>query len=228
MTDGKILNFDAVKSAQLFGSYSDALLTFALNPGDLVLVDARDLTLASGLADLCCGLGAVESGQVHFMERDWARQSREQADALRGRIGRVLATPAWLPFLDATENILLGQAYHTRRTLAELRAEATGLAREFGLPGLPVGPIGQMNPDDLARAGFVRALLGNPRLILLESPIQGYYTDLLPVLLNRLADLRESGSAAIWLTRSRLVWDNRAFPATQRWRLDYAGLAALG
>lgn len=228
MTDDRILNFDAVKSAQLFGSHSDALLTFALNPGDLALVDARDVTLASGFADLCCGLGSVESGNIYFMERDWAEQSREQTDALRGLIGRVLAAPAWLPFLDAAENILLGQSYHTRRTLPELRDEATGLAREFGLPGLPIGPIGQLTPDDLARAGFVRAFLGKPRLVLLESPIQGYYTDLIPVLLNRLADLRHSGSAAIWLTRSRLIWDNRAFPATQRWRLDYAGLAALG
>lgn len=228
MAGGVILNFDAVKSSQLFGSYSDALLTFTLSPGDLVLVDARDLTLASGLADLCCGLGSVEAGTIHFLERDWALQSREQADALRGRIGRVLAAPAWLPFLDATENILLGQTYHTRRALPDLRAEATALAREFGLPGLPVGPIGQLTPDDLARAGFVRAFLGSPRLVLLESPIQGYYTDLMPVLLNRLADLRDSGAAAVWLTRSRLVWDNRAFPATQRWRLDYAGLAALG
>ena len=41
-------------------------------------------------------------------------------------------------------------------------------------------------------------------------------------------DLSFSDAAAVWLTRSRLVWDNRAFPATQRWRLDYAGLAALG
>ncbi|MNC98143.1 hypothetical protein D3C83_160130 [compost metagenome] len=55
--------------------------------------------------------------------------------------------------------------------------------------------------------------------------MRGLYQDMVPALLNRIAEVRDRGGAAIWLTRSRLVWDNPAFPATHRLRLDHVGLA---
>jgi len=70
--------------------------------------------------------------------------------------------------------------------------------------------------SDRTRAGYVRAFLGQPRLVILESPVQGLYQDMVPALLNRVAEICDQGGAAIWLTRSRLVWDNPSFPATRR------------
>ena len=46
-------------------------------------------------------------------------------------------------------------------------------------------------------------------------------------LLNQLLDVRDRGGAAIWLTRSRMIWDNPLFPATHRLRLDHQGLSAM-
>lgn len=222
-----VISFTGVAAPQVFGSQIRGGIDFALAPGELALINARDLTLVAGLGDLCCGLQEIETGTVRFLDQDWALQPRDRADALRGRIGRVLARPAWLGFLDAAENILLGSLYHTRRDRDDLRAEATDLARHFGLPGLPVGPIAALTPEDTTRAGLVRAFLGSPRLVILESPVQGYFSAIVPALLNRLAALRDAGGAAIWLTRSRLVWDNRALPADHRWRLDHTGLVRM-
>ena len=36
------------------------------------------------------------------------------------------------------------------------------------------------------RVGFVRAFVGEPKLVILESPVQGLYQDMVPALLNRL------------------------------------------
>jgi len=130
--------------------------------------------------------------------------------------------------MDAAENILLGPLYHTRRAAEALRTEAAELARHFGMPGLPTGAIAALSADDLARAGLVRAFLGSPRLLILESPVQGVFTAIIPALLNRLAILRDAGGAALWLTRSRLVWENRTLPASHRWRLDHNGLTRIG
>jgi len=223
-----ILTLAGVTAKYLFGAPNSTSIDFELEPGELALVNARDLGLVSGLGDLCCGLHEVDAGAVRFLDQDWVGQPRDRADALRGHIGRVLARPAWLDFLDAAENVLLGCLYHTRRDADTLRMEAIELARHFGLPGLPTGPISALSPDDLARAGLVRAFLGNPKLVILESPVQGSFSAIIPALLNRLAMLRDAGGAALWITRSRLVWGNRTLPASHRWRLDHSGLARIG
>lgn len=221
---GPILRLSHVRSVELFGRIVGKL-DLVLEAGDLALVDARDAALAAAFADLCCGLHHPAEGEVRFLLRDWSRQPPETADALRGLIGRVMSDPGWLRFLDASTNILLRQIHHTRGDLDALYAEAAEIAVHFGLPGLPSGPIAHLSPADLTRAGYVRAFIGQPKLVILESPVQGLYHDLVPALLNRLAEVRDRGGAAIWLTRSRLVWDNASFPATHRLRLDHLGLA---
>src|SRR5262249_21579977 len=160
----------------------------------------------AGFADLCCGLRIPDEGVVKFLGHDWSSQPNETADALRGLIGRVLADPGWLPFLDATANILLPQLHHTRQTMDALLARAADLADEFGLPGVPAGAIARQAPGDLVRAGYVRAFLGRPKLVVLESPTQGQFGDMVSPLLRRIAEIQDRGGAAIWLTRSRLIW----------------------
>jgi phospholipid/cholesterol/gamma-HCH transport system ATP-binding protein len=221
-----ILALSTVRCSDLL-SGSAAALDLRLEPGDLALIDARDLTLAAGFADLCCGLRRPAAGEVRFLGRDWSQQPAEMADALRGLIGRVMSDPGWLRFLDASTNVLLQQVHHTRADLDILREDAARLATHFGLPGLPNGAMAELSPGDLVRLGFVRAFVGEPRLVILESPVQGVYQDMVPALLNRLWEVRDRGGAAIWLTRSRMIWDNPMFPATHRLRLDHLGLSAL-
>jgi phospholipid/cholesterol/gamma-HCH transport system ATP-binding protein len=218
-----VLDVSDVRSAEPVGRTAGAL-NLVLQPGDLALVDARDPMLASEFADLCCGLIAPAQGQVRFLQRNWAQQPTELADALRGLIGRVLSKPGWLDFLDAGTNILLQQLHHTRTAVPVVREQAARLARSFGLPGLPTGPMAALSPGDLMRAGFVRAFLGEPKLVILESPVQGHHEDMVPALLNEISGVRDRGGAAIWLTRSRMIWDNPVFPATHRLRLDHHGL----
>ena len=220
-----ILHLSKVRGAELLGRSARAL-ELNLESGDLALIDARDPVLATGFADLCCGLQRPIEGEVRFLQRNWARQTLEMADALRGLIGRVMATQGWLPFLDAGTNIMLQQLHHTRARFEVLREEAACLARQFGLPGLPTASIDDLSAGDLLRAGFVRAFLGAPKLVILESPVQGLHRDLVPALINQLSEVGDRGGAAIWLTRSRLVWDSSIFPATHRLRLDHLGLVS--
>ena len=224
---GAILGLHGVRSSKPFGAAIGAI-DLALEPGDLALIDARDATLAGALADLCCGLITPVDGEVRFLQRDWTRQPRQVADALRGLIGRVFANPGWLGFLDAETNILFQQLHHTRSNIDVLREEAIRLAIHFGLPGLPGGPIARFSRLDLVRAGLVRAFLGSPRLVILESPVQGEHLDVVAPLINKIAEVRDRGGAAMWLTRSRMVWENARFPATIRMRMDHQGLAVLG
>lgn len=221
---GTILDLDAARSRELVGTAADAVLNLQVRPGDFVLIDARDPDLGRSFADLCSGLIAPDAGRITFMGQVWQSLPHDYANALRGRIGRIFAGNSWIHYLDAATNIMLPQLHHTRRDPTQLRAEATDLCRHFGLPGLPIGPISTLSAADLVRAGFVRAILGEPMLLLLESPVQGLYTDAIPMLLNCIAEARDRGAAAIWMSRSKLVWGDRSFPVTQRLRLGYHGL----
>jgi phospholipid/cholesterol/gamma-HCH transport system ATP-binding protein len=197
-----------------------------LMAGELALVDARHAARPAWLADLCCGLVPLAAGTARFLGRDWSAVPPAYADALRGRIGRVFSAGSWIGFMDVSTNILLPQLHHTRDDPNELRDRATALCCAFGLPGLPLVRPGQLAASDLARAACVRAFLGNPLLVVLESPVQGRFTNLMPLLLNALAAARDGGAAAVWFTRSDLVWRDPSIAATMRLRLGERGLVS--
>src|SRR4051794_17476711 len=106
----------------------------------------------------------------------------------------------------------------------ELRQEAQGLAREFGLPGLPLGRVDTLAVTDLGRAGLVRAFLGEPLLVLLEDPTRGLLAPTIPAVLNRVAMTRDRGAAVVWLARNGFARINPSFPADQWLQLGSEGL----
>ena len=198
--------------------------TLQLFPGELALVDANDPQRAAWFADLCCGLVRLAEGTVTFLGRDWTAMTRDHAAALRGRIGRVFGNGGWIDFVDTTTNVLLPQLHHTRRDGRDVREEAAKLACNFGLPGLPMGHPRELSAKDLARAACIRAFLGEPTLLLLESPLQGRFGDLMEPLLEALISARQNGAAAIWLSSNDQVWRDRSILASHRLRLRDYGL----
>jgi phospholipid/cholesterol/gamma-HCH transport system ATP-binding protein len=203
---------------------SRAQISLQLMAGEFALVQCRDFSIASSFVDFCCGLLPLQEGTVRFLGREWSRFSLLQAEALRGRIGRVFHVGGWIDFLDAETNILLPQLHHTRRPLSELRAAAAALAHEFGLPGLPTGRPSTLSAADLARAACIRAFLGEPLMVVLENPVRGQYSDLAAPLLNSILSACNRGAAVLWLTPGDVVWSDRSAPATSRLRLSEQGL----
>ncbi len=192
-----------------------------------MLIDVRNQLQATDFADLCCGLLPLRSGSVRFLGKDWSDTPHEQAAAMRGRIGRVYGSDSWISFLGTDINILLPQLHHTRRPEPALREVASELSHKFGLPGLPVMRPDGMASTDLLRAACVRAFMGAPRLLLLDSPVFEQASDLVPALLNELMETRDRQAASIWLTRSDAMWNSRSFPATMHLRLAERGLVSV-
>ncbi|MBR0668363.1 organic solvent ABC transporter ATP-binding protein [Roseomonas hellenica] len=198
-----------------------------LGAGEFALVLAPDPARAALFADLAGGTVAAASGRVLFLGQDWARVPHDVADALRGRIGRVFHEGGWVPHLSMATNVLLPLLHHTRAPEGEARDRAADLARAFGLPGLPLGWPHASPSGDRARAACVRAFLGEPSLLILESPLmEGRVPDLMARLRDAIAAARSRGAACLWLTASALVWDDPGLPATERLRLTDFGLRA--
>ena len=222
------MELSAARPRHEAGDAPVAAVDLCLLSGEFALVDSRHSGQVAWLADLCSGLLPLAAGSVRFLGRDWSAMPWDYAAALRGRIGRVFRSGGWIGSVDVATNILLPQLHHTRDDPSGLRERAVALSCAFGLPGLPLVRPLELVASDLARAACVRAFFGDPELILLESPVQGRFITLIAPLLNALAAARDRGAAAIWFTRSDLVWNDLSFPATHRLRLGERGLVPVG
>lgn len=152
------------------------------------------------LGNVVCGIESPPAGAVGFRGADWRELSPTEAERHRARIGRVFEGAAWISNLDVDENVLLAQRHHTRRSDADLRAEAEALARLFGLSRLPTGRPAWTEPRDLQRAQWVRALLGTPILLLLEFPERRVTAEDLAAFARAVDERRAAGLGVLWVS----------------------------
>ncbi|CDG39904.1 MULTISPECIES: P-loop NTPase family protein [Asaia] len=198
-----------------------------LMPGDCMLIACRDSERTTRFADLCAGMAPLVSGQVLCQGLDWEALAEPRAWALRGRIGRVMQQGAWIDLFGTDLNILLQQLHHTRTPTEELIDEAIALSRRFGLPGLPTLTPGRLSVADRAKAACVRAFLGEPKLLLLEDPVELETADMMTAFLAELTAARERGCGVIWFSREPDLWRGYHAEGTQRYRLLDEGLLPM-
>jgi phospholipid/cholesterol/gamma-HCH transport system ATP-binding protein len=190
-----------------------------LHSGDLVLVQPGDEQYEQLLVDVVCGLVRPKRGTVRFLGRAWPEIGSDQANALRGRIGHVLRRGAWVPHLTLLDNLMLPQLHHTRRPYAQIRTEAVRWAAWFGLAGLPTGRPNELPPAILRRAACIRAFLGAPSLIVVESWPEGFGDGLLAPLINAMRVVRDRNAAVLWFVEDADLYGDRSLPVTARLRL---------
>ena len=206
---------------------SNASFDLQLMPGECALIETSDMARTAAFADLCSGMTALRQGEAHFMGYDWAGLDRERAAALRGRIGRIHQKGAWISMLGTHVNIMLAQLHHTREPEPAITRSATELAQLLGLPGLPLARPDRLSEGDLLRAGCVRAFLGEPQLLLLESAISPDHAELTVPLLDLLSRALHRGAAAVCFTRDMPSWQAQCFPVTHSLHLTDDGLKPM-
>ncbi|MGD9078664.1 MAG: ATP-binding cassette domain-containing protein [Desulfobacterales bacterium] len=215
-----ILRFDESVFTDTTGNLAKSdEVSLSVGGGDLVLIRLARLEQTAAFADACAGIIKPRSGSVRFLGRNWQDLRPDQANALRGRIGRVFKTGNWINNLSLLDNMLLPQRHHTRRSTRQLCEEAGELADQFGLPGIPLGLPGDLTAAELQRAACVRAFMGRPLLILLEEPTSGIFLEIISALMDAVREARDRGAAVIWLTRKGLIWNDQTLPVTRRYRL---------
>jgi phospholipid/cholesterol/gamma-HCH transport system ATP-binding protein len=223
LSDGgskSVLQLDAVRLPWPDHHRAGVEVDVTLHASELVLIQPGDDQHERVLTDLACGLLPPTRGTVRFLGRAWSELPADQANAHRGRIGHLVRRGAWIPHLTLLDNILLPQLHHTRRPYAEIRAEAARLASWFGLPGLPTGLPAELPPTILQRAACVRAFLGAPALIIIESLTDDPGDGLLAPLINAMRVARDRDAAVLWFAQGARLYDDPSLPATRRLRLQ--------
>jgi phospholipid/cholesterol/gamma-HCH transport system ATP-binding protein len=180
-----------------------------LGSGQVICVRVPSHAWLGQLADAMCGLIEPESGTVRFAQQDWQEVSPDRVAVLRSAIGRVHAAANWISYLSVLENVILAPMHHSSRPRGYWIEQATDLAVQFGLPGLPLDRPDHLRDLDLRGAACVRAFLGSPRLIILEQPIDQETDPMFCPLINQIRLACGSGAAVVWLTTNQAIW-NRA------------------
>ena len=149
------------------------------------------------LVNVISGFYPPDSGTVKIA--DFASAGRAAPVVARLGVGRTFQTPRLLPDLSVLENVMLGAYTRERASLVELalrmpRAnrerrqimdDATGYLEFVGLAGKLFEPATELPHGQQRLVEVARALLGRPRLLLLDEPAAG----LSLTELDRLADL---------------------------------------
>jgi phospholipid/cholesterol/gamma-HCH transport system ATP-binding protein len=123
--------------------------------------------------------------------------------------------------------ILLAPLYHSDRSRDEVVAEATGLARLFGLPGLPADRRETTSRRVLVRAGCVRGFLGSPDLVLMQDRLLDHAPELAAPLAQAISASCARGAAVLWITSSMASPASRFVEADHAYRLADTGLARM-
>ena len=164
-------------------------VSLAAHPGEFIALLGPNGAGKSTLFQLLSGLFTADSGRIEVMGHD---MSRDPVPAL-ARLGIVFQQPTLDLELSVTANLLFHAGLHGMpRAIAQARIEEE-LAR-LGLAERAHDKTAQLSGGNRRRVELARALLHEPRVLLMDEPTVGLdpasRSDLLKLLLTMRASAR--------------------------------------
>jgi heme ABC exporter ATP-binding subunit CcmA/heme exporter protein CcmB len=145
------------------------------------------------LLRLAAGRTRSSRGQVRY----GAQPAGLPSAAVRGQIGWLGHDPGLYPELSAAENLRFFAALHG---LADAETRVGAALSRTRLAERAADPVGHFSRGMRQRVGLERALLGGPRLVLLDEPFTGLDEASSRALVARLAELRAAGAIVVLST----------------------------
>ncbi len=190
MADGAILDIRGV-TKRFGGVIAVNRCSLALSPGKIYGLIGPNGSGKTTLFNCVTGIERRDEGEVYFQEQRIDGLKPHQV-ALRG-VGRTFQIIRVFPELTALENLLVvsrgdRQAAH-RRALELLQfVKLDRLQSEFA---------GNLSYGQQKLLEFIRVLMTDPQLILLDEPAAGVNRTLLNDLLNAIRQLRDQGKTIL-------------------------------
>jgi lipoprotein-releasing system ATP-binding protein len=162
-------------------------LSLQVRRGETLAIVGASGSGKSTLLHLMGGLDHPDTGTIRV--RGVSLQSLGPADLARFRnrdVGLIFQAFHLMPEFDALENVML-PGRMARRPLAEVQAEADALLKRVGLGDRLDHRPGELSGGEQQRLSIGRALLGRPRVLLLDEPfshVDGFHKERLLQLLT--------------------------------------------
>ncbi len=152
----------------------------------------------STILRLLDGLIVPNSGHVYLNERDLCHTSERELNVLRRKVSLAFQFAAMLDSLTIGDNVALPLREHTDLHEPQIRKIAEDALESVGLQNVYHQLPNQLSGGMLKRAGFARAIVTRPELILYDEPTTGLDPIVSHLITNTIVDLRKKfGGTAI-------------------------------
>ncbi|MAE78924.1 MAG: hypothetical protein CL967_04025 [Euryarchaeota archaeon] len=155
MSDNTVLTLSRL-SKKFTEKYVFENMSFQVHINEIVAIIGPSGCGKSTLLRMISGLESIEEGSIHFGEI--------QMDS----IGYIFQKPVLYPHLNVEGNITLGISEKLSRK--EKRMLIKSELKTVGLEGFSSRKIETLSGGEAQRIAVVRALLNNPKLLLLDEP----------------------------------------------------------
>ena len=171
-------------------------VSFACHCGSLTGVFGENGAGKTTLLRLASGRARPSRGRVLY-RGDAGDGAGTVSAAMRGRIGWLGHDPGLYPELTAAENLRFFAALHG---VADADARVRDALDRARLTDRAGDPVGSFSRGMRQRIGLERALIGRPRVVLLDEPFTGLDEVSSQLLVARLAALRDDGAIVLLST----------------------------
>jgi len=190
--------------------------SLVVREGDLVMLRMNRSQNCRDVASMFQGLRRPTEGDVLFQNQDCRGQDFDRHFRMRSRIGRVFEDHAWIQNFNVLENVTLASRHHHIAD-ASINQRVRSWAERFNVPTVSHSRPHFVDASVLQAYQWIRALIGEPALLILERPMKSVLTDQLSKLIGAINDVRKNGTAVIWFTSNPSdLSDEMASP-----RIDY-------
>ncbi|MBI4400738.1 MAG: ATP-binding cassette domain-containing protein [Nitrospirae bacterium] len=182
------------------GQDRPAELSLTVNTGEFLALVGPSRSGKSMVLKLCAGLIAPTGGTVRVLGQDLSELDEEELEALRLRVGIVLAQPGLLSNMTAFNNVALPLRYHRGLDDDEIQPLVMAQLEALGLAPVKDRFPAQLTQGEARCAAVARALVLNQELLLLDDPTAGLDADMTHQLGRLLADHRRTRALTVMVT----------------------------
>ncbi|MCX8997691.1 ABC transporter ATP-binding protein [Rhizobiaceae bacterium BDR2-2] len=185
------------KLTKLFGTFAACNgIDLEIKPGEIHALLGENGAGKSTLVKMLFGVLSPSSGEIVWNGK--AVSIGSPGEARRLGIGMVFQHFSLFEALTVAENIAL--SLDDAVPLQKIAEQAAALSRQYGLPLDPSAHVADLSVGERQRIEIVRALLQNPRLIILDEPTSVLTPQEADRLFETLEKLKAEGRSVLYIS----------------------------
>jgi phospholipid/cholesterol/gamma-HCH transport system ATP-binding protein len=148
-------------------------VTASIPRGEITVIMGPSGTGKSVLLRHIVGLLLPDSGDIVVEGKSVPSLDEEELLELRRNIGMLFQDGALFSSMNLFDNVAFPLRQHTRKSEADIRQVVMDRLNEVGLAGAEKKMPGELSGGMRKRAGFARALVMEPKILLFDEPDSG-------------------------------------------------------
>ena len=174
-------------------------VSFSVDAGEWIAIMGPSGSGKTTLINILGGLDTPTSGRAMVDGTDLARLDEAGLTRFRAeKIGFIFQQFHLVPYLNALENVMLAQYFHSTTDEREARAELERVGLGDRLDHLP----GELSGGEQQRVAVARALINQPKLILADEPTGNLDEANEGIVLRLMQELHSEGHTILMVTHA--------------------------